>query len=92
MIEDYDFDGMMQIILHCDEVFAFLNQYFLEDTSEWVFQEYMRAECERGKTERQVLAWYYTSWIPWESSRELLIEIINALASKGQSNKTKQEG
>ena len=84
MIENYDMDEMIQTILDCDEVFAFLNQYFLEDTSDWLFQEYMKNECEKGMTERQVLARYYASWIPWEKCQELLIEIINSLASKEQ--------
>ena len=82
MIENYDIDGMIQTILDCDKVFAFLNFYFLEDTSDWVFQEYMQNECKKGKTERQVLANYYASWIPWESCAEKIIARVRELAGE----------
>ena len=81
MIENYDMDEMFQTILNCDKVFTFLNQYFLEDTSDWLFREYMKNECEKGMTERQVLARYYASWIPWENCADKIIAKVYELAN-----------
>ena len=58
------------------------NFYFLEDTSDWVFQEDMQNECKKGKTERQVLANYYASWIPWEACDVTIIARKRAMAGE----------
>ena len=80
-LSQYNQDEMLELILKNNDVFAFLNYYYIEETTTQEFQEYMRKECGNGRTEREVLADYYAAWIPWEEQNEKLIRKITELAT-----------
>ena len=80
------FSEMVQIIMQNDCVYSYLLYFYLEDISSWEFEELVREECQRGKTQREVHAYYFASWIPCEKNFAKIMERIESLLIKPYSD------
>ena len=68
---------MFQFLVKSDRAFNYCYQYFIEDVWD------LRAEAyDSGISERQLIARYMASWIPWESRAERLIARVRELAGE----------
>ena len=76
------FSEMVQLIMQNDYVYSFLIYFYLEDISSWEFEELVREECQKGKTQREVHAYYFASWIPCEKNVAEIMESIELLSIK----------
>ena len=76
----YDFDEMMQLLIENDSIFDYCYQYYIEDVESCEFVEgFLRPKMAQGFTEREAIAEYIVSWIPWEEYPEQIMEHIRAL-------------
>ena len=73
---------LVQLIMENDDVYSYLINYYLDLISDQAFEDFLNAECQKGKTVRQVHAEYMASWIPWESSADKLCERIRKMADE----------
>ena len=76
------YSEMVHAIMTNDAVYTFLIYFYLDEISDWQFEQEMKFAAEKGITERQYLSRYFASRIPGEDCYEKLIAIIKEIAAE----------
>lgn len=75
-------DKMVQFIMNNDEIYIMLIYFYLDEISDWRFEQEMNIAVKNGISEREYLSRYFAARIPGEDCYERLIMKIEEIAAE----------